>query len=116
MARNTLPILVVDDNIVNRLALDALLGRLDLATVVLDGGAPAVAAVERQRFATVLMDLVMPDVDGYEATRRIRRIEFGRGHHTPILAVTALGEEVEPACIAAGMDGLIHKPIDGTSL
>jgi CheY-like chemotaxis protein len=63
------------------------------------------------------MDVHMPEVDGLEATRRIRAMEEERGGHTPIIALTAnaFGEDRE-ACVAVGMDGFLVKPLDREKL
>jgi len=107
------PILIVDDNAVNRLALEALLRPLAVPFVLADGGASAVVAFERAEFSLVLIDLVMPVVDGFEAARRMRAHEFGSGRRTPIVAVTALdADAVRARCLAVGIDDVAGKPID----
>ena len=111
-----LHVLVADDVAANRMVARAMLvaagHRVDSAA----DGAEALAAVEREDYDVVLMDVQMPVMDGLEAARRIRRIEGKRGR-VPILAVTAsaLPEQVE-ACTAAGMDGHLAKPIDREAL
>jgi CheY-like chemotaxis protein len=58
------------------------------------------------------MDITMPEMDGFEATREIRRLEFGRGHHTPIIACSSHPEEeVLQNCIGCGMDDYLPKPV-----
>jgi CheY-like chemotaxis protein len=80
-------------------------------------GAQAIAIVQTKRYGLILMDLMLPGMDGYDASRQIRRIEFGTGRHTPIVAVTAVEPSVSrPACIAAGIDGFISKPIEPDAL
>jgi signal transduction histidine kinase/CheY-like chemotaxis protein len=112
----SLRVLVADDVAANRMVARAMLvaagHRVDSAA----DGAEALAAVERDTYDVVLMDVQMPVMDGLEATRRIRGLDGGRGR-VPILAVTAsaLPEQVE-ACRAAGMDGHLPKPIDRESL
>ena len=108
-----LPVLVVEDNASNRLALRALLDRFCVRADFVASGAQAVALVQSKRYGLILMDLMLPGTDGYDASRQIRRIEFGTGRHTPIVAVTAVEPSVSrPACIAAGIDGFISKPIE----
>jgi signal transduction histidine kinase/CheY-like chemotaxis protein/HPt (histidine-containing phosphotransfer) domain-containing protein len=111
-----LRVLVADDVAANRMVARAMLvaagHRVDSAS----DGAEALAAVERESYDVVLMDVQMPGMDGLEATRRIRQLEGSRGR-VPILAVTAsaLPDQVA-ACHAAGMDGHLPKPIDRESL
>jgi two-component system sensor histidine kinase/response regulator len=110
-------ILVVDDGPVNRTVMSAMLEtlgyRVDLAT----NGSEAVDATRRERYAAVLMDCLMPVMDGYEATATIRREErenrtSGVQRHVPIIAVTAVAiEGIRERCIAAGMDDFLSKPV-----
>jgi len=80
--------------------------------VVVEDGRAAVAACARQEFGLVLMDLQMPHMDGLQATQEIRKQERP-GHHVPILALTAKSAANELArCTAAGMNGLLTKPLD----
>jgi CheY-like chemotaxis protein len=81
-----------------------------------DGGAAAVAAVVTTDFDVVLMDVRMPEMDGLEATRRIRALEGRRGH-VPIVALTAQAFTEQVAeCRKAGMDSHLSKPFDPESL
>ena len=74
-------------------------------------GAQAVAAVRGRDFALVLMDIMMPGMDGIEAARRIRRLPPPRGT-TPIVAITSLDvAAIEEECLAAGMNGFLGKPV-----
>jgi CheY-like chemotaxis protein len=112
----SLRVLVADDVAANRMVARAMLvaagHRVDSAA----DGAEALAAVERDDYDVVLMDVQMPVMDGLEATRRIRALSMPK-RRVPVLAVTAsaLPEQVE-ACRAAGMDGHLAKPIDRESL
>jgi signal transduction histidine kinase/EAL domain-containing protein (putative c-di-GMP-specific phosphodiesterase class I)/CheY-like chemotaxis protein len=105
-------ILVADDSAVNReVALEAL-GRLGLTCVAVADGVQAVEAVARETFDLVLMDGSMPELDGYDACRQIRRDQAAAGHaRTPIVALTAhvLGSSAE-AWREADMDAVLHKP------
>ena len=110
-------ILLVDDNPNNRELVSALLAPFDLQILTAEDGAEAVAAVETARgtaapFDIILMDVHMPVLDGLSATRRIRTLEGGTHHRTPIIAMTAnvLPDQVA-ICLDAGMDGHLGKPL-----
>jgi CheY-like chemotaxis protein/HPt (histidine-containing phosphotransfer) domain-containing protein len=107
-----LRILLVEDNVVNqRLAIYSLQKR-GHTVVVADDGRAALAALDRQDFDLVLMDVQMPDMDGYEATAAIRRQERGTDRRLPIVAMTACAMKGDrERCLAAGMDGYLAKPI-----
>jgi signal transduction histidine kinase/CheY-like chemotaxis protein len=111
-----LRVLVTDDVAANRMVARAMLVAAGHQVDSAADGAEAVAAVERDDYDIVLMDVQMPGMDGLEATRRIRELEGARSR-VPILAVTAsaLPEQVA-ACRAAGMDAHLAKPIDRESL
>jgi PAS domain S-box-containing protein len=112
-----LPILIAEDNEINALLARSLLTRLGHRPTVATSGDAAVdawlsARAAGEPYAIVLMDVHMPGTDGIEATRRIREAEAG-GTRTPIVALTANAfEEDREACIAAGMDGFLTKPLD----
>ena len=112
-----LAILVAEDNEINALLARSLLTRLGHRPTIATNGEAAVdawlsARAAGEPYAIVLMDVHMPGVDGIEATRRIREAEAG-GARTPIVALTANAfEEDREACIAAGMDGFLTKPLD----
>jgi CheY-like chemotaxis protein len=107
-------ILVVEDNAINQLVAVRLLEYLGYDAHAVETGQQAVEAVRRERFDLVLMDVCMPEMDGYAATAAIRERERaqGEGRHTPIVALTAyaLGGDVEKS-LAVGMDDHLTKPI-----
>jgi CheY-like chemotaxis protein len=105
-------ILVVDDSDINRRLMIALLTQAGYAVETRSGGAAAVEAVSKGDYGLVLMDVLMPGTDGPAATRAIRALTGVKGQ-IPILALTANNnpDEVD-VCLAAGMDGVIGKPID----
>ena len=104
-------ILIVEDNSVNQLVALGQVQRLGHEGVVAGGGVDAIDIVRDERFDLILMDCQMPDIDGYEAARRIRQID-GRAAQTPIVAMTAhaLPGEREK-CLAAGMNDYLAKPV-----
>jgi two-component system, sensor histidine kinase and response regulator len=104
-------VLLVEDNSVNQLVAIGQLQRLGHGCVVAASGAEALDQIGRQTFDIVLMDIQMPDMDGYEATRRIRQMS-GPVSKVPIVAITAhaLAGEREK-CIAAGMNDYLAKPV-----
>jgi CheY-like chemotaxis protein/anti-sigma regulatory factor (Ser/Thr protein kinase) len=112
-----LAILVAEDNDINALLTRHLLSRLGQRPVMAATGGDAVAAFVAAQsagtpFDLVLMDLHMPGMDGIEAAHRIRAAEAG-GRRTPIIALTADAfPESRDACLAAGMDGFVTKPLD----
>jgi PAS domain S-box-containing protein len=118
-APHGLAVLVAEDNEINALLAQALLARLGHRPTLVATGDAAVEAWRAAqaggpRFDLVLMDLHMPGSDGLAATRRIRALEADHGAaRTPIIALTANAlEEDRQACLAAGMDGFLTKPLD----
>jgi CheY-like chemotaxis protein len=110
-------ILVAEDNPVNQVVAVRLLERRGHQVTVAATGREAVAAVERERFDLVLMDVQMPEMDGFEATATIRQAEAGTGGHLPIFAMTARAMKGdEERCRLAGMDGYLPKPIRSADL
>jgi CheY-like chemotaxis protein len=104
--------LVVDDSPVNQRVATRMLENMGHRVDVANNGREAVAAVQNESYAAVLMDCQMPEMDGFEATMAIRRTE-GSGKHIAIIAMTAgamKGDEEK--CIASGMDAYISKPVD----
>jgi signal transduction histidine kinase/ActR/RegA family two-component response regulator len=109
--RRPLHLLVVDDNVVNQRVAARFLARLGHTFEVVSDGAAAVARTEHARFDAVLMDMQMPVMDGYEATRAIRERERG-GPHLHVIALTASVLDVDrQECLAAGMDDFVAKPV-----
>jgi signal transduction histidine kinase/CheY-like chemotaxis protein len=111
LQRSSAKVLVVDDNPINLMVACALVKRAGFETERASSGEQAIAAVTRERFLLVLMDCHMPDVDGLEATRAIRALG-GQVATTRIVALTAsaMPEELR-ACIDAGMDATLVKPL-----
>jgi signal transduction histidine kinase/CheY-like chemotaxis protein len=115
--RPDLRVLLVDDNGVNRKVAARLLHQKGLVPAQATNGREAVDAWLAQPFDVVLMDVQMPEMDGYEATAEIRRHEAARGGHTAIIAMTAHAMAGDrERCIEAGMDDYVSKPIRAESL
>jgi len=111
-AQSRLRILLAEDNPVNSTLAVRLLEREGHAVTVTQDGRQALEAVHQGRFDLVLMDVQMPEMDGFEATRRIRELEIASGRHVPIIAMTAHAMKGDAErCLAAGMDAYIAKPI-----
>ncbi len=106
-------VLVAEDNRINQIVVQQMLQKLGCRVDVAADGVEALESASRQRYDLIFMDCHMPNVDGYEATRRIRAREAStRAARTPIVALTAgaLVEDREK-CFAAGMDDHLGKPV-----
>jgi signal transduction histidine kinase/DNA-binding NarL/FixJ family response regulator len=107
-----LRVLVAEDSAMNREVAIEALNKLGAAVVTVENGAAAIAAVAAERFDLALMDVSMPGMDGFEATRRIRAAESkSGGRRLPVVAITAhvVGDAAD-AWREAGMDAVLHKP------
>ena len=105
-------VLVAEDNSVNQTLARRLLEKRGYAVTVVGDGRAALAALDTAPFDIVLMDVQMPDMDGFEATAAIRQHEQLSGGHIPIVAMTAHAIKGDrERCLAAGMDGYVSKPI-----
>jgi two-component system, sensor histidine kinase and response regulator len=118
--RRTGRILLVEDNRVNQLVATRMLEKRGYTIVVANDGREALAILETAAFAgfgCVLMDVQMPEMDGFECTAHIRELEQRTGSHLAIVAMTAHAMEGDEArCLAAGMDGYLSKPIEPDEL
>jgi CheY-like chemotaxis protein len=115
--RRSWRVLVAEDNVVNQRLVERLLQKQGHRVVVVGNGREAVNALERESFDLVLMDVQMPELDGFQATAVIREREKVSGRHLHIIAVTAHAMKGDgEKCVAAGMDGYITKPIQAESL
>ena len=102
-------ILLTEDNPINQMIAQKQLEVLGYEVDVADDGLEALAALDRRRYDLVLMDCQMPRLDGYEATRRLRRLDHARD--LPVIAVTAHAVRGErEKCLEAGMDDYLTKP------
>jgi two-component system sensor histidine kinase/response regulator len=105
-------VLVAEDNAVNQKVATHMLEKLGYRADVVANGIEAIEALSRIRYAAVLMDCRMPEMDGFAATERIRASERQHGGHTPIIALTANAMKADrEQCLSTGMDDYIAKPI-----
>jgi len=112
VARRGLHILLAEDNPVNQRLAVRVLEKQGHTVVAVGDGKAAVDALEEGRFDVVLMDVEMPEMNGFEATATIRKREEKTGAQVPIVAMTAhAAAEDQARCRAAGMDGYVAKPI-----
>lgn len=104
-------ILIVDDVYINRHLLEVMLKKINASPVSVDSGEAAIERIQTEHFDAVLMDCQMPLMTGLEATRLIRRLN-GQFSHVPIIAVSANDSDADrSACLSAGMDDFIAKPV-----
>jgi len=109
---SVLRVLLAEDNPVNQLLASRLLEKRGHRVVVAANGREALAALEKESYDLVLMDIQMPEMDGLEATAAIREKEKGSGIHQPVIALTAHAMKGDrERCLAGGMDGYLSKPI-----
>ncbi|MBK6682975.1 MAG: response regulator [Deltaproteobacteria bacterium] len=109
-------VLIVEDNLVNQKVLAGMLRRLGCVVDCADNGKVGVEAFQKRPYAVVFMDCQMPVMDGFEATREIRRLSTGRPQPV-IIAVTAHAiEGYREQCLQAGMDDFVTKPVKSTDL
>jgi CheY-like chemotaxis protein len=116
-------VLVAEDNEVNQIVVNEILTKAGIGCEIVSDGRSALEAIERTHFDLVLMDCQMPVIDGFEATREIRRREATRAvngkkvERLPIIALTANAMKGDrERCLEAGMDGYTMKPINPQNL
>jgi two-component system, sensor histidine kinase and response regulator len=113
----SLRVLLAEDNAVNRKVVTGLLEKRGHQVLATTNGKEALAALKKDMFDLVLMDVQMPEMDGFEATRMIRLSEEGTGFHQRIIALTAHAMSGDRArCLEAGMDGYLTKPLGALAL
>jgi signal transduction histidine kinase/ActR/RegA family two-component response regulator len=112
-----LDILLVEDEYINQTLAVTVLRREGWKVKVAENGIQAMEMLKNNVFDVILMDVQMPELDGYETTRAIRRQEKSTGQHIPIIAMTAYAVKGDrKKCLSAGMDGYISKPIHSDDL
>jgi CheY-like chemotaxis protein len=110
-------ILVAEDHTVNWMLVEKLLAKRGHLAVNAANGEQALEKLQEEDFDLVLMDCQMPVLDGYEATRELRRRESSSGRHVPVVAMTAHAMQGDrERCLAAGMDDYLPKPITSASI
>lgn len=106
-------ILLVEDNVINQQVTAKVLSKLGYLVEVVENGLKAVKSVKETSYDLILMDCQMPDMDGYAATKEIRKYEATINKHTPIVAMTAHALKGDKEkCLTCGMDDYIAKPFD----
>ena len=109
-------ILVVEDNAVNRMLISAYLDEFGLSYEMVESGAAAIMCLASKTYDLVLMDIMMPELDGIETTKRIRKLQ-GPSAEVPIVALTAKAPSDDGVdYLAAGLDAYVAKPIRGREL
>jgi PAS domain S-box-containing protein len=110
-------VLLAEDNAVNRRLVVAILEKHGHTVQSVDDGRKAIEAAAAGAYDVILMDLQMPEVDGFAATAAIRKAEAGGNRHVPIVALTAHALKGDrEACLAAGMDAYLSKPLRAPDL
>jgi two-component system sensor histidine kinase/response regulator len=111
-APQPLRVLLTEDDPFNQRVASLMLAKLGHVVTIADSGCEAIAAVGRQSFDVVLMELQMPEMDGFQATASIRSAETGTVRHVPIIALTGdATKEDRNRCLEGGMDGYVSKPL-----
>jgi two-component system, sensor histidine kinase and response regulator len=110
-------VLLAEDNPVNQRLAVALLQRHGYIVTVAKSGFEALNLFRQETFDVILMDCQMPEMDGLQATAKIRQLEQGCESHVPIIAVTAHAtKQCRDECLSAGMDGYVSKPMKAQEL
>lgn len=105
-------VLIVEDNLINQKVLKKLLDKINIPSDIANNGLEAVALFEKNDYDIIFMDLHMPEMDGFEATKKIHSLAKYKTRNIPIIAVTASAfDEDKTKAIANGMDDFITKPI-----
>lgn len=112
-SQTQLRILLAEDNLINQKLATRMLEKMGHTVTVAGDGRQALSILDSGNYDLILMDVQMPNLDGFEATRMIREKEKSTGGHIPIFAMTAYAMKGDrEKCLDAGMDGYVAKPID----
>jgi CheY-like chemotaxis protein len=105
-------ILIVEDNRADQFALNQLLTRFDYESQVVPSGEKALELLGQFEYAAILMDISLPEMDGFEITASLREMEKKQARRTPVIALSAwTGQDINERCRAAGMDDYVSKPV-----
>lgn len=116
-SQRRLRILLAEDNVVNQRLAIRVLEKRGYDVIVAHNGREALALLEKEAFDLVLMDVQLPEIDGFEATAILRKKEEKTGAHIPIIALTAhVMKEDQARCLRVGMDEYLSKPISADAL
>lgn len=106
-------VLVVEDHFINQELMKEMLDRFDCDVDTAENGIEALERVENSHYSVIFMDLQMPEMDGFEATKEIRKIQERKKAKTPIIAITANAMQGDQKkCLDAGMDDYLSKPFE----
>jgi CheY-like chemotaxis protein len=112
-----LSLLVAEDDRVSQTLIVALLRNQGHTVTAASNGVEALAAIERESFDAIFMDVQMPHMDGFQVTAELRRRERATGAHVPIVALTAHAMKGDrERCLEAGMDRYVSKPVHSAEL
>ncbi len=110
---NGLSLLLVEDNILNQKLIFLNLVKFGFNIDIANNGLEAIEKFKERKYSIILMDLMMPVMDGIDATKEIRELENCNGGHTPIVGLTANTYDADrEKCLASGMDEFMTKPFD----
>lgn len=112
MPQQKLNVLIVDDNTINLKLLEALVSKLGCLCDKVESGSACLESLSAMEYDLILLDITMPEMDGFETARRIRQLEASSAGRTRIYAVTASDfSNLRARCRECGMDGVLTKPI-----
>lgn len=116
-SKRKLHILVAQDKRGNHASVSEMLERMGHSTTVVESGTEALKAFEREKFSLVLMDVQMPEMDGFDAVKKARQFEKISGEHVPVIAMTACAQNShKEQWLEAGMDGCLPVPLTAQDL